>query len=193
MMSAMLLSAPASEPLALADVKAHLRLDSADEDTLVIALILAARQWIERRTGRKLISQRWRVMRDAWPVERMAPGLILPIPFAPLISVDAVRVVDPSGATVLVNPVTYVVDPSDSRPRLAFLNLPPAPGQPINGISLDLTVGYGTDPAMVPEPLRQAMRLLVTDWFEHRGDDASAKETNADIEALIAPYQRRGL
>ena len=46
-----LIHPPQAEPLTLADVKAHLRLDSGDEDTLLAALIRAAREHLERTTG----------------------------------------------------------------------------------------------------------------------------------------------
>jgi uncharacterized phiE125 gp8 family phage protein len=53
-------------------------------------------------------------------------------------------------------------------------------------------VGYGAAPESVPEPLRQAIRLLVTNWYENRGD-AGGDDANplpASVRALVAPYQR---
>jgi len=44
----------------------------------------------------------------------------------------------------------------------------------------------------VPEPLRQAIRLLVAHWYENRGLIASGGEVAAlpqSAAALIAPYR----
>ena len=46
-MTPTLLEGPASEPVSLADVKAHLRLTSSDEDGLLGKLIVAARLTVE--------------------------------------------------------------------------------------------------------------------------------------------------
>ena len=45
----------------------------------------------------------------------------------------------------------------------------PAPGRPAPGIELDVMVGYGDAAVDVPEPLRQAIRLLIAHWYENRG------------------------
>lgn len=47
---------PSAEPLTLAEVKAHLRLDGSDEDALLASLISTAREHLERETGLCLIS-----------------------------------------------------------------------------------------------------------------------------------------
>lgn len=62
-----LITPPSAEPLTLAEVKAHLRLDGAEEDVLLLSLIRTARQFIERETGLCLITQSWRLYLDRWP------------------------------------------------------------------------------------------------------------------------------
>ncbi len=68
-MTAALITAPALEPVSLADAKAHLRLDSDDDDQLITAAIVAARVHVEALTRRLLIEQGWRVYLDQWPRE----------------------------------------------------------------------------------------------------------------------------
>ena len=53
------LTPPAAEPLTLAEAKLHLRVDAdiTDDDSLITALIVTARQQAEHRTGRSLVSQ----------------------------------------------------------------------------------------------------------------------------------------
>ncbi len=64
-MTAALITGPALEPVSLADVKAHLRVDTDDEDALLIAAIVSARVHVEAVTRRVLIEQSWRVYLDA--------------------------------------------------------------------------------------------------------------------------------
>ena len=61
------------------------------------------------------------------------------------------------------------------------------------GIALDVTIGYGDTALDVPEPLRQAMRLLIAHWYENRGlvvtGAMSLAALPATVAALIAPYR----
>ncbi len=53
-------TAPAVEPISTSEAKLHLKLDSdTTDDTLIAALITAAREIIENMTGRALINQTW--------------------------------------------------------------------------------------------------------------------------------------
>ena len=187
-MTYMLIVPPASEPLSLAEAKAHLRLDTADEDDLVTALIIAARQIVEKHTGLALLTQTWRIVADSWPA---LPPVRLPLrPFA---SLAAVRVFDQANVATLLAPATYFVDAQPYAARLQFANTPPAPGRAIAGIELDVVAGFGAAPATVPEPLRLAIRMLVAHWFEARGDaagDASPRQIPVVVEALLQPFRR---
>lgn len=61
------LTPPAGEPLTLAEVKAHLRLDGSAEDGLLSGLIAAARTHLERETGLALMTGSFRLYLDDWP------------------------------------------------------------------------------------------------------------------------------
>jgi uncharacterized phiE125 gp8 family phage protein len=183
-----LLSGPAIEPLSLQEAKSWLRLDSTMEDDLVSALITAARLVVEAATRCLLISQSWRLVLDRWPY-----GGVLLLPLAPLQSITTIRVYDSNDAAQTLAASGFRVDASPNHARLDFIDMPPSPGRELAGIEIDLEVGYGAQAAEVPEPLRQAMRLLVTRWFENRGDVESDSRGNAlpnAVAALLAPYRR---
>jgi uncharacterized phiE125 gp8 family phage protein len=65
------------------------------------------------------------------------------------------------------------------------------PGRLAAGIELDVVCGYGDAASDVPEPLRQAIRLLVAHWYENRGLATLGAVTvlPATVAALIAPYR----
>ena len=186
----LIVNGPAIEPVALADMKQWLKLENPDDDDVIGALITAARLIVEAQIRRMLITQTWRLIYDCWP-----DGRIVKIPLAPFQSLTAMRVYDASGTPQAVSASLYYVDAAADAARIIFGAPPPAPGRVTAGIEMDITVGYGATPDSVPEPLRQAIRMLVTDWYENRGD-AGADEANAlpaSVRALVAPYERARL
>ncbi|PLX39058.1 MAG: hypothetical protein C0606_00490 [Hyphomicrobiales bacterium] len=191
-MTAALITPPASEPVSLAEAKAHLRIDASDEDDLIASLIAAARRHVELETRRVLITQGWRVYFDGW-----ASTAQLALPLAPLVSVDAVTIYDRDGAPFVLDPSAYQVDTVSSPARLALVAgaAVTQPGQALNGIEIDVTAGYG-EAADVPAPLRQAILMLVAHWYEHReaaSADAGASVAPLAAMALIANYRTRKL
>jgi uncharacterized phiE125 gp8 family phage protein len=66
-MNPILVEGPAVEPVSLADMKAHLRVDDDAEDALIEGLVKAARLMVEAASRRLLVSQTWRVLLDRWP------------------------------------------------------------------------------------------------------------------------------
>lgn len=177
-----LLTAPAAEPLTLAEAKAFLRVEHADDDALIAALIAGARGHVEARTRRGLITQSWRMVRDAWP-----PDGRIAAPLAPLRQVTAARVYDLGGVARAVDTQAFIVEPE------TIALVPWAitqPGRIAAGIEIDVTIGYGVAAADVPEPLRQAIRLLLAHWYENRGGVArEGVALPANVEALLAPYR----
>jgi len=185
-MSSILFVPPAAEPLSLADAKAHLRVEHADDDGLIAALIAGARAHVEAQTRRALITQTWRHVRDAWP----ADGRIAVLP-APLQSLAAARVYDVEGNAQAIDLQTFVLD-SVSAPGV--VSFPPwsvpAPGRATVGIEIDTVVGYGDAATDIPEPLRLAIRQLVAHWYENRGVvAASGASLPVNVAELLAPYR----
>lgn len=183
-MSALLaLSDPLAEPLSLAEIKAHLRLDDESEDALIAGYLIAARQAVERYVRRALIAQRWQLVLDAWP---SGP---LRFPRPPLLAVEAVRVLDTAGAATLVPASDYRVE---TRAEPGFLLASagtglPAPGLPASGIEIDFVAGYGDDWNAVPAPVRQALLMLVTGLFEARGN--AAPMIAGTVRSLLDPFR----
>jgi uncharacterized phiE125 gp8 family phage protein len=182
-MKRILLDGPALEPLSLAEAKAHLRIDADDEDALIGALIGAARVAVETEIRRALIAQSWRAFVDTWP----ADGVTLPV--VPVLSLEAVRAFDMDDTPTELDEETYEFDPADFS-----VTIDPVPSA--KRYEIDFVAGYGEAAANVPAPLRQAMRLLITHWYENRAavmlsDDPTA--TPLGYRELVAPYRRVAL
>ena len=134
------------------------------------------------------MEQDWRVVFDAWP-----PDGRLVVPLAPVRGVVAARVYDSAGVAHGVDTQGFVLDPGSAPALLRFVPWAAAiPGRPHGGIEIDVEAGYGPAPFDVPEPLRQAIRLLVAHWYENRGMTAAAGKlaaSPAGVDALLAPYR----
>jgi uncharacterized phiE125 gp8 family phage protein len=180
-----ILNGPSTEPLTLSEAKRVLRIDHADDDALVQSLIKAARQRVEARTGRALITQNWRIVMDSWPW-----GGRLALPVLPVQAVTAVRVLDALGAAQTFTVPVYRLVPG-TEPPVLDASAVPAPGKTRDGIEIDVTAGYGPAPGDVPEPLRQAMRLLIAHAYATVGTDGRTPPgpEPAEIKALLAPYR----
>lgn len=180
-MTSYLLAGPATEPLTLAEAKAWLRLDGDDEDALVGALIASARLHVESVTSRALIAQIWRLLLDDWP-----DNFVVRLPVSPVLSLTTIAVHGSDGGSTAIDLDGIDVGRSE-------LLLPADHERPdkreYQGIAIDYVAGYGADADDVPEPLKQALLLLVAFWFEYRDSVVVGSIAPAGFEALVAPYR----
>jgi uncharacterized phiE125 gp8 family phage protein len=189
-MSAILLIPPSAEPWSVAEAKTFLRVEHGDDDSIIAALIAAARGHVEALTRRALLVQRWRFVLDGWPANgRLDPRI------GPLRSVIAARVFDAAGSAHGIDVETFVVDAAANIIASPFWAMP-LPGRPAAGIEIDVELGYGTLATDVPDALRHAIRMLVAHWYENRGLAAiggTVAVLPAGVDALVAPYRMLSL
>jgi uncharacterized phiE125 gp8 family phage protein len=181
-----LITGPASEPVSLAEAKAHLRVDHDDEDALIARLVIAAREACERVSGRAFITQSWKLWRDAWPDE-CCPRAI-PIPKPPLISVTSVAAYDRSGAATTLSSDAYIVDSAAVPGRIILKDTTvlPVDLREANAIAVTYQAGYSANAANVPAGIRAAVLSLLAHLYEVRGEAASPPP---DALALLAPFR----
>jgi len=187
-MTLTLLIGPAVEPLELDDVKAHLRLDGADEDAMLAGLITTSRLHIEAALGLALNDQTWRWQADCWP-----PNSVVELMTRPLRSVTQIVVRAEDTTPTIVDPADYIVDPAKGRIVPHGKNWP-QPGMRLAGIEIEFVAGFGSDATDVPEPIRQALRLLVAHWYEVRNPvhiGSMATRVPDTISELLMPYKAR--
>ena len=188
-MTVVLTTAPAVEPISLAEAKAHLKIDASDEDALLTALITAARMFVERTLGVALITQSWSYFLDFWP----SAGCIT-LPILPVQAVSAVKVHDGAGGSVTLDAAGYAVDALSEPARLVLKGaVPSTEARELNAFEVAFTAGYGDEADTVPGPIRHALKLLVAHWFERREPVALglvAQDVPTTIAALLLPYRR---
>jgi uncharacterized phiE125 gp8 family phage protein len=184
------LTPPVVEPLTLAEIRAHLRLDSEEEDVLLLALATVAREHLERETGLVLAARDFRLCCDDWPEDG-----ILTIARGPVRAVASVTVYDSEGEPQVVDLDRHLLD-GQARPARLWLRETPVPGRAMNGIEVEFSAGFGESGADVPETLKRAMLLHVAAMYACRGvvaADAQPAVVPPGYDRLIAPFCRRGL
>lgn len=192
-MALTLLSGPPGEPLTLTQAKAHLRVEGSDEDLLISSIITASRVHLETALSFSLMTQSWSYRLDRWP-----DSGVVTLPLHPVQSVSEIRVYDENDVQTIVSASEYLLDAGPNPARLVCKDLSPwpKPARPIAGIEILFSSGYGDAESDVPEPLRQAVRLLVAHWYERREPlqaGLDLKNAPRAIHDIIAPYRMQSL
>ena len=175
----------AIEPITLAEVRQHLRLpEDATEDELLLGLIKTARVYCEHYTRRAFAEQTLETYLDRFSG---ADSILLPCP--PLQSVVEIGYTDSTGQETILPASDYVVDPDCEPGRVlpaygtTWPVFTPYPATPIR-------IRFVAGNAAIPEPIRQALLLLVGHWYENREATGTAKDQTAfSVHALLAPYR----
>jgi uncharacterized phiE125 gp8 family phage protein len=180
-MSIILTTPPTVEPVNLAEAKAHLRVTHADDDTFISTLIVTARRVIEQRYGLSLMQQSWSVFLDRWP-----SCAVLPLPLFPVQSITDVKIYGDDDIAATLDPAHYFLDAASRPSRLVLRQgrIVPPPGRRANGIEIKLTSGF----AAVPQHIKQALLLIVADYYANRGDVENASLPLSAVE-LLATYR----
>jgi len=188
-MPSILTTPPAAEPVSLELAKAHLRIQSSDDDGVISTLIVAARRHVEAKTGLALVSQGWSQFLDQWPESG-----IVELATAPLVSVASIKVYDDDDVATAIDASLYFADMVSRPPRVITRTgrCWPVPGRAANGIEIAFTAGFGDVAADIPEDLREAMLQLVAHWFESRGTGREP-DPPLTVATILAGYREMRL
>lgn len=157
-----LVTPPASEPVTLAEIKRQCVIDSDYDDAILTAYGIAARQHVETLCG-PLISQTWTQYLQEWPfrsVEIKKPRLQ---------EVDSIKYTDSDAVEHTLSESVYLVNAFSGIVLLADgQSWPVDVLYQVNPIAIAFVCGYGDDPSDVPEPIRIAILMLCSHWYENR-------------------------
>lgn len=178
-------TAPSGEPVTLAEAKSHCRIDEADDDSLVTALITAARRQAEHILWRALLTQNWELTLDTFQVDE----IVLPHP--PLQSVTSITYLDSTGVRQTLDAGEYqvVTDEIVGYVLPAYGKSWPACRQQPGSVVVTYVCGYGKA-VDVPQPIRQWMLLQIGHWYENR--ESSAERAPAPlpfVDGLLDAYR----
>jgi uncharacterized phiE125 gp8 family phage protein len=163
----------AVEPVTLAEDKAQLRVDFADDDARITGYITAARQEAEDICQRTLITTTWESVFDGFPED----GGPLRLLMARIIAASSLTYIDTAGVLQTLNPADYQVD-VDSEPGYVapgYDKAWPATRAVLNAVRVRYTAGYGAAAATVPAPIKQWLLLRITQHYNGCAGDQQAE------------------
>lgn len=185
-MALKLITAPASEPVTLTEAKAHLRIDTTDDDALITSLIIAARSEAEKITRRALVNQTWELALDSFHCREIS------LPFPRLQSVTSVKYVDVSGVEQTLDTLMYQVDADSEPARIApvYGAFWPATMVQLNAVRIRYVAGYGAAAATVPDAIKAWIKVRVATLYENREGISSGNVSQTPfIDGLLDEYR----
>lgn len=185
-------TAPAAEALPVAALREHLRLGSgfqiAEDSAETAALtgyLRAAIATVEARTGKVLLTRRFRMQLDDWR-DRLGQ----PLPLAPVVSVQGIEMDDGAGTVTELPVESWRLLPDGQRPMIlpTGVILPHVPRR--GSVTVTFTAGFGADWAAVPADLAQAVLMLAARYYEDRSFEGSRGAMPFGVSALIERWRQ---
>ena len=177
---------PTSEPISLDQAKSHAKIETNEDDELIITLIEAVRTWAEDTLNRALISQTW-----TYIIEDFADKI--PLPRGPAISITQIDYIDTDGNSQTLSSSIYEADVNgiDGFVRRSFNQVWPSTRDVYNAITITYVVGFGSTSIAIPKPIIQGMLVMIADLYEHRETYVQGMTIVAVpfAEMLMAPHR----
>ena len=182
-----LITAPADEPVTLAEAKAHLRIEHSLDDAFINTAITAARQYAEQFCWRGFVTQTWERTLDAFPAEEF-----IALPKGNLASITSIIYTDENGSAATLASSVYEAD-AVSVPGFARLKYDqdwPSARDHWNAVKVRYVVGWA-DVASIPPAIKQGMLLLIGHWYKNRESSVigSLRDLPFGVESLWAPHR----
>lgn len=153
---------PAEEPVSLAEAKLYLRVDGADEDSLISRMIAAARLSAEQYMRTSLVTQSWKLIYDDY-----APSCF-ELPYGPVQSVSSIVLVARDSSQTTVNSGNYYLSGNKQ-----FLVVDTA--LIAHRVETTYVAGFG-DAVDVPAAIKQGMMVHIAKLYEQRPEPVQIGE-----------------
>jgi uncharacterized phiE125 gp8 family phage protein len=190
-----LTTAPLIEPVTVDEAKLYCRIDLADDDAILSALISSARQYAEHYIHGALINQTWTFYFDA-DDDLLFDKRYINLPINPLVSVTSVSTFSDANVSAVYANTHYRL--SGNRILLNDNYEWPYTVRSTDSAAVVVVAGFGSLATDVPESIRLAIKMLVAQWYDKREAlfDLATETGNTTmatvpfgVTALLAPYK----
>lgn len=193
---------PSVEPVSTTEAKAQLRIHTDDTtyDTEITRKLAAARQWIERRFGISIISQTRKQIQDRFPCDGSWSSVKLLYP--PVQSITTFSYTDSEGVTqTLVAGTNYsstgLMTPTLGAQDIIIPQLYPISFWPTiksvpGAVSITYVAGFGADGTYVPQPVKEAVLMVLAHFFEQRQAEITGESIakfEMDVDRVMSGYE----
>lgn len=180
---------PADTPVSLTEAKLHLRVEHAVDDTLITALIAAATNELDGRTGRlrrAILTQTWDMFECGFPICRKWE-----LPMPPLQQVVFVKYYDALNVQQTFDAANYDVITNDF---VGYIKLKPGKSwlptyERDDAVDVQFKCGFGDALDDQTALLKAALLLRIGDLYINRGDNAAPGANAMAIDSLISPFR----
>jgi uncharacterized phiE125 gp8 family phage protein len=184
-------TAPTVEPVLVSEVSDHLRGPDTEHEPMLVKMIQASRERLERYLARAFVQQTRAVHYSAWP-----DGNVMEIPYPPIQSVTHIKYTDTDDTEYTWSSSEYSVDTYSEPGRVVLGYGESWPNESIHAPDYPIVVTYvcgyaasGTDyRANIPQAIKDAIKLDVEMMYD-RPPDPYAATLRMVIENLLAPYR----
>lgn len=185
-----LVTPPATTPVTVAELKAHLRIEADTEDAVLEAYLAAAVAYLDGWRGVlgiALMSQVWELVLDAFPAAEVQ------IPLTPVLSIGSVEYDNEDGDQITLAAEEYQLDAASRPAWLIPVTSWPSTFDGANAVRIRFTAGHASADD-VPAPIKQAIKLMVGAWYENREDTVIGASVSklplpSAADALLALYR----
>ncbi len=183
---------PEDDVVTVEKAKEFMKIDFADEDTLIASLITAATELAQKITRRVFLTTGFRTFRNGFGESRhYTSGGELPIVLrrSPFIASSLLKYKTATGETSLVKDTDYFEEIVGDYSKLRPENFWPTDNkQRVQSVTIEFTAGYGDD-TDVPEDIKLAILQHVNFLYSNRGD-CGCDEASASVSGAMNIYQK---
>jgi len=176
---------PTLDPVSLAELKARIRVDSSDDDTVISAYLRGAVARIDGPAGigYALMSQTWEYTLDAFPSVIYLPG-------APVVSVTSIKYYDVDNVLQTLDSADYRLDIGTDCARIESVDSWPGIYTRFGAVIVEYVLGVA-DSVDLPADLVDAVCLMVAHRCEERQITGMPQTaTPFGYESIINEYKR---
>lgn len=198
------ITAPADLPVSVADMKAYLRIDGDDDDSMLEAFIKASADFVKQYLRRSLMTETLELTMDGFSAEgdskllALGPGVhtgsreyytdsgaSVELPFAPIQSITSVTTYNRSNTSAVYSSSNYELDETGGRIYLNEGSIWPNNLRDREAVKIRYVAGYASA-AAIPASITQAIKMHVAQMYECR----EACDMGMACKALLDGYKR---